>query len=84
MARVKRQGKLILEQRKELKFDDDHIFLSNEKPDSKEVLILGGESHPSGTYNENESELSTPVLESVEHTTSRDTGEKESLKFAYL
>ena len=78
LARVNKQGKLILERIKELKFDDNHIFLSNEKPDSKEVIILGGESHPSGTYNENESEPSKPVLESVEHTTSRDTEEKES------
>ena len=78
LTRVKRQGKLILERIKELKSDDDHIFLSKEKPDSKEVITLGREPHPSGTYDESESELTKPVLESIKHTTSRDTEEKES------
>ena len=42
LARVKKQGKLILERIRELKIDDNHVFLSNESPDSKEILTQEG------------------------------------------
>ena len=48
LARVKKQGILILERIKELKIDDNQVFLSNERTDSKEILTrwgISGASH---------------------------------------
>ena len=66
LAGVKKQGKLILESIKELKVDDDNVFLSNEGSDSKEVLTQRGEDPTSGAVVESKSDLNKRVLESVE------------------
>ena len=72
LARVKSQGKLILERIKELKSDDDHIFLSKKKSVSNEIALPGRDPYP--TSEESESSPTKPVLEPMECTARRRKG----------
>ena len=78
LARVKRQGRQILERIKELRSDDDHIFLSKEKSVSNEIDLPGKEPYQSETPEGSESSPTKPVLEPMECTASGDSEEKES------
>ena len=78
LARVKKQGKQILERIKELKADNDHLFLSKEGTGSTERDLPEEELHQNATPKESEGSPTKPALEPTECTASGVSEERES------